>query len=274
MIGYRYDGSFDGMLCCVFEAFLKKEEPDVIFADGKAQATLLPVRQIVTEPEKARRVERGIRLKISERAWGMVRDGFLCCMAQKERIILRFIRMLFRRGAQAAGDYAAPEVDALVKGLRHMQEEGHLLEGFVRFSDYDGVLVSVISPKNQVLPILAAHFSDRMPGERFMIYDQNHKVGFVHTGTERQYLEIESLELPAAGAEELAYRALWRGYFRHLSIQERENPLCQRTHLALRYRPWMTEFTEDEGGYSQNPIALPQRICYAESNLLQKEAIK
>ena len=29
---YRYDGSFDGFLCCVFESFLKKETPAAISA--------------------------------------------------------------------------------------------------------------------------------------------------------------------------------------------------------------------------------------------------
>lgn len=28
---YRYDGSFDGFLCCVFESFLKKKRPRPFF---------------------------------------------------------------------------------------------------------------------------------------------------------------------------------------------------------------------------------------------------
>ncbi len=246
MIAYRYDGSFDGMLSCIFMTFARHETPDFIFTFDQPQATLLPVRDILTEADKARRVENGIREKISEDAWGMVRDGFLCSLPDKETVLVRFVKLLFRYGKKVMTQYADPTVDALWKALRHMYGEAHLLKGFVRFSDHDGVLVSVISPKNQVLPILAVHFSARFPGERFMIYDQNHKTGFIHTETERRFIEAQSLTLPEIGAEERAYRTLWRSYFHHMAIQERENPVCQRTHLALRCRPWMTEFTEDE----------------------------
>lgn len=256
MIAYCYDGSFDGMLCCIFTSFARRETPELIFTFDQRQATLYPVRSIVTETDKARRVENGIRQKISEDSWELVRDGFLCNLPDKEAVLVRFVKLLFRYGEKAATNYANPTVDTLRKALVHLYQEAQLLKGFVRFSDYEGVLVSVISPKNQALPILAEHFSVRFPGERFMIYDQNHKIGFMHTETERRFIEVESLTLPKAGAEELAFRALWRNYFGHMAIKERENPVCQRTHLALRYRPWMTEFNEDEDAVENVPEGL------------------
>ena len=41
---------------------------------------------------------------------------------------------------------------------------------------------------------------------------------------------------------EEAYQALWRTFHETAAIPERANALCQRTHLPLRYRPYMTEF--------------------------------
>lgn len=38
------------------------------------------------------------------------------------------------------------------------------------------------------------------------------------------------------------YEALWKAFHETVAIRERANPVCQRTHLALRYRPYMTEF--------------------------------
>ena len=38
------------------------------------------------------------------------------------------------------------------------------------------------------------------------------------------------------------YEALWKAFFHSISIRERENYVCQRSHLPLRYRPYMTEF--------------------------------
>ena len=256
MIGYSYDGSFYGFLTCVFYAYAEKEDPAAVVPFG-SQPLLIPMRGIPTENDKAVRVEKGLKRR-SEEGYLAVRDGFLCEMPDKERRLLAFIRKLIGKGARAALSYADPDTAPLLKALISMREEGHLLEGFLRFSEHEGVLVSVISPKNQVLPILAQHFSIRLPGEKFLIYDARHKTGFIHTEERKEFVSIDSLLLPPVGKEEAAYRAMWRGYFQHIAIPERENPVCQRTHLSLRYRPWMTEFTEDEPVTMENAL-LPAR---------------
>lgn len=38
------------------------------------------------------------------------------------------------------------------------------------------------------------------------------------------------------------YEALWKAFHETVAIRERYNPKCQRNHLALHYRPYMTEF--------------------------------
>ena len=106
MIAYRYDGTFQGMLSCIFTAFEARETPDAVYDYTAGQGTLLPVREIVTEESHARRVETGIRTKLSEEIWEMVRDGFLCCMEQKEVTIIRFVKLCFRYGKTIAANYA------------------------------------------------------------------------------------------------------------------------------------------------------------------------
>ncbi len=41
---YRYDGSFEGMLCCVFESFARREIPAWIPRRRERQMTLYPER--------------------------------------------------------------------------------------------------------------------------------------------------------------------------------------------------------------------------------------
>ena len=53
---YRYDGSFDGMLCCVFESFYAKERPGSIQGSDAAQMLLLEEKNIATDVQKAQRV--------------------------------------------------------------------------------------------------------------------------------------------------------------------------------------------------------------------------
>ena len=52
---------------------------------------------------------------------------------------------------------------------------------FLRFSELEnGVLFATIHPKDNVLPYLAEHFTDRLPSENFMIYDATHQSVAVH----------------------------------------------------------------------------------------------
>lgn len=62
-VAYCYDGSFEGLLCCIFESFEKKERPVSIQPEGMGQLTLYPPRAVQTELSKARRVEAGLRRK-------------------------------------------------------------------------------------------------------------------------------------------------------------------------------------------------------------------
>ena len=49
---YIYDGSFDGMLCCIFTAIAEKELPADIFPETDPQFSLCPPRFIETDPER------------------------------------------------------------------------------------------------------------------------------------------------------------------------------------------------------------------------------
>ena len=60
-VAYCYDGSFEGMLCCIFESFEKKERPVSIGPEGVGQLTLYPPRRVQTELSKARASPKSFR---------------------------------------------------------------------------------------------------------------------------------------------------------------------------------------------------------------------
>ena len=54
---YLYDGSFDGLLCCIFESYANHEIPDEICPEyAYEQEVLWQVRQIETNGDYADRV--------------------------------------------------------------------------------------------------------------------------------------------------------------------------------------------------------------------------
>ena len=239
---YRYDGTLDGLLCCVFESYAHKELPGDIVIQGEAVETLLfEGKAIPTDQEKARRVRVSIPQKICPEAWEFVQKAFLTCLPRKEVYLLLFLRLGYRHGSEVMQMLADDTVHTLFKAVRHLERESHLFKGFVRFVAGNGVLAAQIEPKNFVLPLLAEHFCQRFPEERFLIHDQSHGVALVYQPYQYRICPVEELELPAPDAEEQTYQELWKLFYKSIEIKARHNPLCRRTQMPQRYWKNMTE---------------------------------
>ena len=239
--GYEYDGSFEGLLCCVFESFARKEQPLDIRAEGEAQFTLCPPRRIETSSERARRVALSIPRKICPEAAGWVRDGFLSCAPHKELLILEFLRKGYRAGPQIVRMLQDETVAELFRAAQFVGNEAHLLKGFLRFVERDGMLTAVIEPKNFVLPLIAPHFAERLPGETFLIYDRSHGMALLHHRGTMQVFPADDIAFTPENEAEREYQRLWRQFYKTIAIEGRYNPKCRMTHCPKRYWQNMTE---------------------------------
>lgn len=119
------------------------------------------------------------------------------------------------------------------------REACHHLE-FLRFSELEnGVLFATIHPKDNVLPYLAEHFTDRLPMEHFMIYDETHHLVAIHKAAKKYMLvDAEDLDLDKIkrySSDELEYRKLWLTFFDHIAIESRKNPSLQMQLMPKRY---------------------------------------
>ena len=71
---YLYDGSFEGLLCCIFDSYANKEILTAIFSDEDFAPTLFPTRTVSTDAGHASRVLRKIH-KLSPYAEELLRRG-------------------------------------------------------------------------------------------------------------------------------------------------------------------------------------------------------
>lgn len=250
---YLYDGSFDGLLCCVFESYDQKEIPVEILSPGMPQAVLFPVKEIATDSQKANRVLVSIPQKMGHAALDFVRHAFLTCLPQKELYILLFMRMGYCHGPSVMGMLANNVVNVLFKAVRHLKNESHLLKGFLRFSVFNNILVGEIEPKNYVLPLLTQHFCQRYPEERFLICDKTHGMALVYHPYQFAIVAIEDPVLPEPDEEEEFFRQLWRLFYDAIEVQGRHNPQCRMSHMPKRYWKYMTEF-----GRPQKSLPIPE----------------
>lgn len=239
---YRYDGSFDGLLCCVFESYDKKEIPTEIILPDISQTLLFAAKEIRTDVQKANRVLASIPEKMGFDALNFIQRAFLTCAPKKELYILLFLRLGYRHGRSVMDMLADDAVHTLFKAVKHLDNESHLLKGFVRFSIFSNVLVAEIEPKNCVLPLMTQHFCERYPEERFLIYDKTHGMALVYQPYQSAIIPIDDLELPEPDEQEQSYRALWQLFYDTIEIQGRHNPKCRMGHMPKRYWKYMTEF--------------------------------
>ncbi|KUO78695.1 MAG: DNA metabolism protein [Desulfosporosinus sp. BRH_c37] len=243
-IVYAYDGSFEGLMCCIFESYEQKENPSIIRPPVVQQSLFDPAKWIETDEHKADRVFNSIPLKISSQAQELVKLGFLTCTPHKELLIYNFLRLGFKYGDKVMTMLADDTVCSLQKAVRHLTSESHKFMGFVRFSVYGEVLVAVIEPKNFVLPLLIQHFCDRYRNEAFMIYDKTHSMALIYQSQNVELMVVNELTLPEVDGTEVEYRRLWKQFYQTIAIEARFNPRCRMTLMPKRYWGQMPEFDE------------------------------
>lgn len=253
---FDYDGSYPGFLTCVFESYAHREEAVCFTSPEEDRLTLWPERHVDTDQAKAERVYRSLSKKISPQACRLVTQAFLTCLPERELHMYRFLRLGYQRGADIIRDLTDDRVHVLWKAVQHLGSEAHLLKGFLRFSDQQGVLVGEIEPKNRVLPLLRPHFCTRYSGEHFLIYDRTHRELLIHQPGRWAILPAEDFAPAPPGQEEVTYRRLWRRFYDTIAIRERENPRCRMNHMPKKYWKNMVEMTLPP---TPDDIALPTR---------------
>lgn len=250
---YLYDGSFKGFLCCIFESYVHKEIPSDIVPEESACPTLFETRSIATDERRALRVFRKVAVLSGEAAL-LLRRGFLTCLERREMRLYQLVAKLLREGPGFLKNLADETLLPVLKAVRHLEGEAQLLRGFVRFSEYSGVLGGEIEPKNRVLPLLRSHFCSRFPNEQFFIYDRTHQEALFYTAGKAVIVPLERFEIAPPDETEASYRRLWKRFYDTIAIKERENPRCRMTQMPKRYWNTMTEFQDETFFIAQKSI--------------------
>ena len=90
---YLHDGSFEGLLTAVFEAYARRPAPAAIEAPGCQQRLGARYAEIPSDPVKANRVEAGIRRKIGGEDYDLLWTAFLSDDEEKSDKIYQYIRL-------------------------------------------------------------------------------------------------------------------------------------------------------------------------------------
>lgn len=250
---YRCEDSVEGILTGIYDAWASvhpHEENRIEVRTEDWEETLLFAEyiEVVPDAEKSEKVQRSVRLRVSEEAYEMVMKAVLSGEKEKGEIIYRFLIYAFREGARACKSYGNPWAMQLFETVRGFDNEAHHLKGFLRFEEQEnGLLLARYAPKNNVLGELMQHFADRLNTENFMIFDVKRRMVGMHKSGESWFVyhlnDEEYRMLSERYVAEDTYTTLWKIFHRRIAIEERENRALQRNNLPLRFRPYMTEFS-------------------------------
>lgn len=247
---YLCENEIDGIFTGIYDAWASGFGHENVRVEAEAERTLSlfsRYHSVRTDPDKAEKVARSVRNKISEKAYHLIVRTALSADPDKADKIYRFLIAGFRYGSGVTVRFADPAVMAVFEASRYVANEAHLFREFIRFKQLNsGIYFGKIKPVNRIAVLMAPEFEDRMPSEDWAIYDETWQDVVVHRADGPWVLvrpEGDEWErMLEESEEEEQFQALWRTFFRTIGIEQRKNPGCQRNMMPLRYRGNAVEF--------------------------------
>ena len=256
MTVYVFDGTMDGLLSAVFDAFLLKEEPEQLLTGGDVLPLFCErIYKVTTDAEKARRVWTGLEKQLPREALQMISTSQLSELKELWQPLFMLVCKVFRQGKVVVSNFADPDVLTVTQIARRVAHEAHRMMQFVRFQKAkDGTYLAVISPDHHVLPLIVDHFHDRFNDQPWLIYDARRHYGYHYDGESPPiHITFENetsvpfsladgkLSDDILSSDDHLLQDLWRTYFKAICIRERLNPRKQLNDIPRRYWKYLTE---------------------------------
>lgn len=243
MIVYIYDGSFEGILTSVYEAFYSKNKPDKILHRNNLEMNLLDTYiNIETNIEKSDKVYNAALEKISPSAVETAFHIYLSEDPDAGTLVYNYFRLGFMLGTRLDIYLGDERVLMVQKISRRVSFEVHRFTGLLRFKQLKGeIYYASYEPDNNITLLLAPFFKDRLSGQRWIIHDVRRNLAAVYNLEEWIITDTLPGNLPLASDGEEFYELLWREYFKSMAIKERINPRLQRNHMPVRYWRYLIE---------------------------------
>lgn len=242
MIDYLYDGTFEGILTCIYHHYYTDKASGIFPREAYQSSMLGGYMEVETDGEKARRVYEAIEKKISPYDLRRIYKAYLSNDPEKETKILKYVVLGFQKGSVVSMLHGNPAVFDIQSIEKKINVETERMLQFVRFSVMENdILYAAIEPDHDVLELLHRHFCDRFRNDPFIIHDVKRSKALVAYQKQWYITQFDLEDVPKTSSEEKDYQRLWKNYFEHIAIRERTNPRCQKNFMPVRYWKHLTE---------------------------------
>lgn len=245
MICYIYDGTFEGLLTSIYEAYYKREKPEKILREDEFIPTLITLPIFIkTDEVKASKVYEAIKTKISSNSLKFCFYVYLSEVKDSGSIIYHYVKLGFKIGKTIDMHLHEDDVLKVIKIVKKVIWEHHRMLGFVRFKEiHNNFLYSPIEPDHNIVALITPHFTERLSNENFIIHDLKREIASIYNKSQWSMMPLSKehgIKLSTEIKEGL-YEELWKEYFNSTVIHSRLNPKLQRMHMPKRYWKFLTE---------------------------------
>lgn len=244
---YQYDGSFSGFLSVIYEAYHDGTSHVEGIENICAGTNIFEKeKKVDANLTKADKVLNGLYRKCGARVAQTLYFAFMAERPEREMLLFYFICAAFRNSHMLSYSKMDPWIGQVENWALQTSNERYRMLGLLRFRELaEGMLYAAIRPKYNIAPLMAGHFAQRLSGEEWAIHDLGRHLAVYYDKKRIITTDVTEQEtnIKYSKSEKL-FSSIWCQYYRHISIQERENPNLRRSFMPEKYWPYLTEMTQ------------------------------
>ena len=230
---YLYNGTWEDLLKLIFWLLKEKRKPLQIMEEIKYENNLLssPFKPVI-DPKIL-----NFKKNVSKEVLKISYYVFLSSEKEKELIIYYFLLNSLKYQKEVIYMRNLRCVNKALAVSKRVSREAHKWKGFLRFKEMQNqFFYAEFNADNNILGILANHFTKRLPKENWVIKDEGRDILCIYDQTRLYFLEGKDIQLDLnLNTKEKNTEELWKSFFKTNAIKERENRKCQQNFMPKKY---------------------------------------
>lgn len=248
---YIYDGTLEGLFSGIHDLFKMKKKTDCVelLSSLPAQIGFLErVNKVISSEEKATIVLKWIEETFDANAMERVITAFLSDEENFGTLLYKSLKAAYRlKHREALTHLKNDDIMNFYALYRKVIRLQRLMLGILRFKELEsGIYYAYFEPDYNVLPLMTAHFKERLGDQLWVIHDGKRQQAAFFNGSEVFIQFLADENTLRYSEREGDFQVLWQTYFKQIAIKERHNPKCQRSFLPQKYWKFLIEKPQDK----------------------------
>ncbi len=243
---YLYDGDYVSLLNLIYKLYNNKIIPRNIKTSDYNKNLFEEVIELNIDKDMS--VLNKIINIFGEYVFNTIYKVFLSDNLEKEIIIYHFLYYAYKYKNKVYYMRNIKAVNEALKIEKYVNSENHKYKGFVRFKELNNkVLYALISPSNNILPILVNHFKKRLEREYWVIKDVKRNIYAIYDKVKVYIIDGSEFTLKIEGysSEEKEIEDMWVSFYKTIGIKSRRNERCRMNFMPKKYWKYITEVSEE-----------------------------